>query len=627
MLDAIRNRTKNWVVKGFMILLALSFAVWGIGDMFRGSQDPAVAEAGATSIRASALQNQYRRALASFRQMTGGQLTDEQARDFGVLDQAIETLVVRALMAQETHAIGIGVSDDAVRGAITNSQSFRNEAGLFDRMLYEAALRENGYNEQSYVATLREDLASAQVIGSLTGGLATPKAVIDLLHAHRGERRRATVATIMPETVTDIAEPTDGDISTYYAENEARFMAQELRRVAFLMLRPADMLDEIEVADENVRASYDARLDQITEPHRRDIDMFVLADEEAAQGARRRIEDGEDFFAVGADITGNTEDDMRLGVVEDSDLLPEIAEAIFSAPVDAVALPFQSAFGWHVVRVNADMPGGAPSFEDMAEEIRLELKIEEAADATWALSGQLEDERASGATLEEAGRALGMTPVSLGPLDRYGRDAEEKAIEDMPPIADFLDNAFQARQGDESDLIEAPGNIFYVFRVDSIQPEAVKPLDGVREQVAEAWRTERREEAAADLATALADAAISAGGLAAAAAELGIETMETSAFTREGRDLDPGLNRAVAEAVFTLGDGETSGPVATTGGTQVVAQLLEVLPADDGDMEAKSAIASRIAEAYRMDVLDGYDAFLRREYGVSIDRALIDTIY
>ncbi|MDP6951347.1 MAG: SurA N-terminal domain-containing protein, partial [Alphaproteobacteria bacterium] len=389
MLDAIRNQTKNWVVKGFMIILALSFAVWGIGDMFRGSQDPAVAEAGSASIHVSDLQNQYSRALASFRQMTGGQLTDEQARDFGVLDQAIDTLVVRALMAQETHDIGIGVSDDAVRAAIRNSQSFRNEVGVFDRMLYEATLRENGFNEQSYVATLREHLASAQVIGSLTGGLATPKAVIDLLYAHAGERRRAAVATIMSETMTDIAEPTDGDIQTYYAENKAQFMAQELRQVAFLSLRPADLLDEIDVADEDVRASYDARLDSITEPHRRDIDMFVVPDEETAQGARRRIEDGEDFFAVGADITGNTEEDMRLGVIQDGDLLPEIAEAIFSAPVSAVALPFQSAFGWHLVRVNEDMPGGAPTFEEMAEEIRLELKIEEAADATWALSGQL----------------------------------------------------------------------------------------------------------------------------------------------------------------------------------------------------------------------------------------------
>jgi peptidyl-prolyl cis-trans isomerase D len=627
MLDAIRNRTKSWVVKGFMILLALSFAVWGIGDMFRGSQDPAVAEAGSASIRVSALQNQYRRSLASFRQMTGGQLTDEQARDFGLLDQAIETLVVRALMAQETHAIGIGVSDDSVRDSITNSQSFRNEAGLFDRMLYEAALRENGYNEQSYVATLREDLASAQVIGSLTGGLATPKAVTDLLHAHRGERRRAAVATIMPETMTDIAEPTDGDLQTYYAANEAQFMAQELRRVAFLSLRPADLLDEIEVADADIRASYDARLDQITIPHRRDIDMFVLADEEAAQAARRRVEEGEDFLAVGSDITGNSEDDMRLGVIEDGDLLPEIAEAIFSAPVDGVALPFQSAFGWHLVRVNEDMPGGAPSFEELAEEIRFELKIEEAADATWALSGRLEDERASGASLEEAGRALGMTAVSLGPLDRYGRDGEEKAIEDMPPIAEFLDNVFLAREGDESDLIEAPGNIFYVFRVDSIQPTAVKPLAAVREQVADAWRTERREEAAVAKAAALADAAISAGGLAAAAAEMAIETMETAAFTREGRDMDPGLTGAVADAVFALRDGETSGPIATSGGTQVVAELIEVIAADDMDMAAKEAIAGRIAEAYRIDVLDGYDAFLRREYGVSVDRALIDTIY
>ncbi len=626
MLDAIRNRTKNWVVKGFMIILALSFAVWGIGDMFRGSQDPAVAEAGSVPIRVSALQNQYRRSLASFRQMTRGQLTDEQARDFGVLEQTVETLVVRALMAQKTSDIGIGISDDAVRHAIADSPSFRNEAGLFDRMLYEAALRENGYSEQSYVATVREDLASAQIIGSLTEGLATPEAVIDLLHAHRGERRRAIVATIMPETMSNISEPTISDIQTYYTANEAQFMAQESRRVAFLSLRPADLLDEIEVADEYVRAEYDARVEALTVPNRRDIDMVVLADEDAAQAAQRRVQEGEDFFAVGADITGNTKDDMRLGLVEEGDLLPEIAEAIFSAPIDE-ALFFRSAFGWHLVRVNEDIPGGTPTYEDVAEEIRLEFKIKEAADATWVLSGRLEDERASGATLEEAGRALGITTISLGPLDRYGRDVKEKAIEDMPPIADFLDNAFRAQEGEESDLIEAPGNIFYAFRVDSVQPAAVKPLDTVREQVADAWRDERRKEAAAAMAAELAGRAASAGALVAAASDLGIETGETAAFTREGRNMDSGLTRAVADAVFALDEGEATGPVETTGGNQVVAELIEVIAADDSDGEAKTAIAGRMTEAYRLDVLDAYDAMLRREYGVSVDRALIDTIY
>jgi shikimate kinase len=59
----------------------------------------------------------------------------------------------------------------------------------------------------------------------------------------------------------------------------------------------------------------------------------------------------------------------------------------------------------------------------------------------------------------------------------------------------------------------------------------------------------------------------------------------------------------------------------------VVAELIEVLPADETDEEGKSAIASRIAEAYRLDVLDAYDTLLRREYGVSVDRTLIDTIF
>ena len=46
MLDAMRRSAGTWVVKIFLGVIVLSFAVWGIGDIFRVSPDSAVAEVG-----------------------------------------------------------------------------------------------------------------------------------------------------------------------------------------------------------------------------------------------------------------------------------------------------------------------------------------------------------------------------------------------------------------------------------------------------------------------------------------------------------------------------------------------------------------------------------------------------
>ena len=46
MLDSLRKQTGSWIVKAFLGVLILSFAVWGIGDIFRGPSDATVATVG-----------------------------------------------------------------------------------------------------------------------------------------------------------------------------------------------------------------------------------------------------------------------------------------------------------------------------------------------------------------------------------------------------------------------------------------------------------------------------------------------------------------------------------------------------------------------------------------------------
>ena len=52
MLEAIRKRTGSFLVKGLLGLLVVSFAIWGIGDVFRGgSRGSMVAQVGDVEIR------------------------------------------------------------------------------------------------------------------------------------------------------------------------------------------------------------------------------------------------------------------------------------------------------------------------------------------------------------------------------------------------------------------------------------------------------------------------------------------------------------------------------------------------------------------------------------------------
>ena len=56
MLNVLRQKAGSWVVKVLLLLLVVSFAIWGIGDVFfGGGQNPTVAKVGGSEISASEL--------------------------------------------------------------------------------------------------------------------------------------------------------------------------------------------------------------------------------------------------------------------------------------------------------------------------------------------------------------------------------------------------------------------------------------------------------------------------------------------------------------------------------------------------------------------------------------------
>jgi peptidyl-prolyl cis-trans isomerase D len=56
MLNALRKQAGSWVVKALLLILVLSFAIWGVGDIFYGNpQQATVAEVGDAEITANEL--------------------------------------------------------------------------------------------------------------------------------------------------------------------------------------------------------------------------------------------------------------------------------------------------------------------------------------------------------------------------------------------------------------------------------------------------------------------------------------------------------------------------------------------------------------------------------------------
>jgi hypothetical protein len=69
MLQAIRSKVASWVAKALFAMLILSFAVWGIGDIFtQRTVQPNVATVGDTKVTSIQLDRAFRDLVAQYRQ-------------------------------------------------------------------------------------------------------------------------------------------------------------------------------------------------------------------------------------------------------------------------------------------------------------------------------------------------------------------------------------------------------------------------------------------------------------------------------------------------------------------------------------------------------------------------------
>src|SRR5580700_10342983 len=104
MLRGIRKASANWlgrVVMGVvMTLLAASFAVWGINDIFRGFGRSTLAKIGKIEIPIETFRRTYNDRLQRLGEQLGRVLTPDQARALGIDRQVLGEMIAQAALDQ-----------------------------------------------------------------------------------------------------------------------------------------------------------------------------------------------------------------------------------------------------------------------------------------------------------------------------------------------------------------------------------------------------------------------------------------------------------------------------------------------------------------------------------------------
>jgi peptidyl-prolyl cis-trans isomerase D len=623
MLRGIRKASSNWLGKIVMAVvmgvLIVSFAVWGIADIFKGFGQSSLAKVGGTEISTDQFRQIYTEKLQQLGRSFGRPLTSEQARAFGIDRQVLQQTIAEAALDEEARRMGLAQSQEETMRLIYNDPNFKGLGGKFDPARFQATIRQFGYTEQRYLNEQRRVGLRRQIAGTVSAGLEPPKVLIEALARFQNEQRSIEFVKLDAAQAGTIDPPSPEALAAYFEDRKTQFRAPEYRKLSFVVISPEEIGKWIEVSDEDAKKFFEQRRDQLGTPEKREVSQMFFPNEGEAQAARSRITSGTSFDDVAKERNLNLAD-VDLGLIAKTAIIdPAIADAAFSLGAGEVSQPVQGRFGVALVKVGKIEPGTMPTFENVAAQVKKEIATERARAKVSELQNKMEDERSGGANIVEAAQKLGLSPVTIEAVDRSGRTPDGQPVANIPRGLDVVSQAFNSDIGVDSEPIQFAGGYVW-YDVLGITPSRERPLDEVRSQVEAKWREDQISNRLRTKATEMVQKVEQGSALAEVAASVGSK-VETAAGFRRDASLS-GVPSAVITAAFRTpkdGVGQTPG----AGGSEwIVFRVTDVtVPQVDVASEELKKLKETLQRGMNDEQIAQYITKIESIIGTSINQA------
>lgn len=617
MLAAIRAFAKSWVAAVLMGLLIVSFAVWGIRDVFKGRISDAVITAGSRTVSSADFKRAFDRQKAQYEQQAGQPIATEVAVANGLDRAVLEGLAAEEAFSELLSKIGIRPSDKLVVSQIQKIPAFFDPVtGRFDKASYQKLLGENGLTVATFEQGMRDEIAKQHLGAGLIGGLMTPRAYTAMAAVYGLENRDISLLTLSPASVPPPPAPTDEQLTGFMKENAARLMRPEFRAFSLVKFSPAEVqAGPVDPAE--VQKRYNFRKDTLSKPETRSLVQVPAKDSAAAAQIAARLAKGEDPNAIAKSLSVSaiTYADKPQSAISD----PKVAAAAFQMKPGQVQT-VQGNLGLAVVRLDKVTPGHTVTLEEIRPALEAEVRKDAAATKIDQLTQAYDDAHTKGATLPEAAAKAGVPVTTIPPVAKQGLDQQGKPVPGLSPK--IMDSAFSLPQGGESELVDAGNGEYFALRVDKVIPPALPSLAEIKPQLTKAWMGRAIGEKLQARADELAARVKKGETLEAVAASAGGKVSRIPGLTRQNAAQMAQSGQASQEVLaqtFIGKPGDVFTAHDATGG-MVVGRIDAVKTGDLTNMaHAVEANRPQMTEAYVRELGEAVRQAARSKVKVKID--------
>ena len=616
----------GWGTKILLALLILSFGVWGIGDYVSPQQsNDVVATVGDSVITSAEFQSEVQFQVSQLQSVLGNNFTIQKAKAMGITSNVLNSLVERKVLSEGAREMGLIISDDLVSRKIRSDDRFKSQSGNFDRFRFNETMQRAGLSETGYIALYKGQLIQNQLLSGILNGQVVPKILVEFLYKFRNEKRSMNFIKINHNSFRNIPVAQEEDLKKFHKDNSSQFTAPEYRAITLIQIQIKDIIGEIDVSDQEIKESYDDRIDEFKTAELRTIQQILVSNENKSKEIYNKIIAGHKFIDAAKKLAKLDPESLELGsLTRDQIPLNEISNTVFSLKKNIISKPIKSPLGWHILRVTNIKKAKQKVLSEVSQQIKKSIAEEKAVEALYNLSNKFEDELGGGSTIEEAAKRLNFKIRNIQAMNADGNDLSDKKVPNIDPAV--IQVAFNTEDGQNSTLTDMGDKGYFILRVNAITPPSLRAFEKIRDKIQISWRLNQQSIAAEKKVKSLIDRIKGGTSLAEIANELKIKLQRSSEFLRTGAGLKIQLPGQLVSALFAAKKNE-----AVSASTEIVSYIAQIntikSARPDADKKAAKALEKQLRENLKNDMSTQYANALREKLGVNIDNQAIQSAF
>ena len=632
MLNIMRKHAGSWMIKVILFAIVVVFVFWGVGS-FRSRQQTQVADVNGEIVNLETYRRAYYQLLDNYRKVYGDQLNDDLLKMLRPGELALDQLISRILMLQESERLKIKVSDQELTAAIQAIPAFQNN-GVFDYQRYQQILNYNKMTTEQFEATQMQDLRIEKLRTLILSGVRISDEEAQQWYEWNHAQVNLDYVVFESERYDDI-NPSQEEIEKYFKDNEIKYQTDPQVQVRYLHFDPDAYKAGVQINDDAIAEYYQSHTSEFEAEKTVEARHILFKVDEGSNTATveekrakaisvsKMAREGKDFAELAMQYSeGPTRDrGGSLGAFTRNTMVKPFADAAFSMKVGEISDPVRTRFGWHVIKVEKINEATTQSLEDATPSIRKKLVQEQARLKALEIAETVYDTVFDGDDLTGAGKTH-QVPVKI--TEYFSASGfKDKNIGNPQQ---FVQTAFSLEKMAISE-IQNWDDGYYLLQVADRTESAIPELGTVADQVRNDVIKEQQGARAKADAEAFLEDVKKGSSLIEAGQRLNIQTAEAGFFKRTGGIPKIGYEPRISEIAFELSMKQPLAEQVVEGkqGWYVIRLKERKSPPNEAFNKEKSATKNRLSEQRKQFVFQKWIADLRSRSTVTINQDLIQS--